>query len=144
MSQYLIARIERSPHITLYTDTEIDELEGKESLEFVTWTNRRTGESVRRSSSSVFVMIGAEPNSGWVYGAVKLDDKGFVFTGGEWGFEATSFATSVPGIYAVGDVRAESVKRVASAVGEGSVVISNVHRYLAQRRVDLQGQAKAS
>jgi thioredoxin reductase (NADPH) len=63
-----------------------------------------------------------------VYGDVKLDDKGFVLTGGQSGFEATSYATSVPGIYAVGDVRAESVKRVASAVGGGSVVISNIHR----------------
>ena len=142
MSQYLISRIERSPHITLYTDTEIAGLEGKAALEFVTWANRRTGESVRRPISAVFVMIGAEPNSGWVYGAVKLDDKGFVLTGGEWGFEATSFATSVPGVYAVGDVRAESVKRVASAVGEGSVVISNIHRYLARRRLDFPAQAE--
>jgi thioredoxin reductase (NADPH) len=144
MSQYLISRIERSPHITLYTDTEIDELEGKAALEFVTWTNRKTGESVRRPISSVFVMIGAEPNSGWTYGAIKLDDKGFVLTGGRWGFEATPYATSVPGVYAVGDVRAESVKRVASAVGEGSVVISNIHRYLAQRRLDFPEQAKAN
>ena len=89
-------------------------------------------------------MIGAEPNSGWVYGAVKLDDKGFVLTGGEWGFEATPYATSVPGVYAVGDVRADSVKRVASAVGEGSVVISNIHRYLAQNRIDFPEQAKAN
>ena len=62
-------------------------------------------------------------------------------SGGEWGFEATSFATSVPGIYAVGDVRAESVKHVASAVGEGSVAISNIHRYLARRRLDFPEQA---
>jgi thioredoxin reductase (NADPH) len=144
MSQYLIARIESSPHITLYTETEIDELEGERGLESVRWTNQKTGESVRRPISSVFVMIGAEPNSGWVYGAVKLDDKGFVLTGGQSGFEATSYATSVPGIYAVGDVRAESVKRVASAVGEGSVVISNIHRYLAQSRLDLPEQAKAN
>ena len=143
MSQYLVARIESSPHITLYADTEIDEVEGERALESVRWTNRKTGESVRRPISSVFVMIGAEPNSGWVYGAVKLDDKGFVLTGGQWGFEATSYATSVPGIYAVGDVRAESVKRVASAVGEGSVVISNIHRYLAQRRLNFSAQAKA-
>ncbi len=143
MSQYLISRIERSPQITLYTDTEIDGLEGKAALEFVTWTNRKTGESVRRSISNAFVMIGAEPNSGWLYGAVKLDDKGFVLTGGQSGFEATSYATSVPGIYAVGDVRAESVKRVASAVGEGSVVISNIHRYLAQRRLDFPEQVSS-
>ena len=144
MSQYLISRIERSPHITLYTDTEIAGLEGTAALEFVTWENRRTGESVRRPISAVFIMIGAEPNSGCVYGAVKLDDKGFVLTGGEWGFEATSFATSVPGIYAVGDVRAGSVKRVASAVGEGSVVISDIHRYLARKRLNFSAQAKAN
>ena len=69
--------------------------------------------------------------------------KGFVLTGGPSGFEATSFATSVPGIYAVGDIRAESVKRVASAVGEGSVVISNIHRYLAQSHFPVPEQAKA-
>jgi thioredoxin reductase (NADPH) len=140
MSQYLVSRIERSPQITLYTNSEIDGLEGKTSLEFVQWTNRKTGESVRKPISNVFVMIGAEPNSGWVYGTVKLNQKGFVLTGAEVGFEPTSYATSAPGIYAVGDVRADSVKRVASAVGEGSVVISNIHQYLAQRRVEFPEQ----
>ncbi len=143
MSQYLISRIERSPRITLYTETEIDRLEGKAALEFVTWTNRKTGVTMRRPISSVFVMIGAEPNSRWVYGTVKLDKKGFALTGGSWGFEATPYATSVPGVYAVGDVRAESVKRVAAAVGEGSVVISNIHRYLAQRRLDFAEQVSS-
>lgn len=137
MSQYLISRIERSPRITLYTHTEVVGLEGEKALEFVAWTNRRTGESVRKRIPSVFVMIGAEPNSGWLYGTVKLDSKGFVLTGGSNGFEVTPYATSTPGVYAVGDVRATSVKRVASAVGEGSVVISDIHRYLAQRRIDL-------
>ena len=144
MSQYLISRVERSPHITLDTDTEITGLDGKAALEFVTWTNRRTGVSVRKPISSVFVMIGAEPNSGWAYGTVKLDGKGFVLTGGEWGFEASPYATSVPGIYAVGDVRAASVKRVASAVGEGSVVVSDIHRYLAQNRVEFPEQARVT
>jgi thioredoxin reductase (NADPH) len=76
-------------------------------------------------------MIGAEPNTGWLYGTVKLDNKGFILTGGEHGFESTPYATSRAGIYAVGDVRANSVKRVASGVGEGSVVVSDIHRYLA-------------
>jgi thioredoxin reductase (NADPH) len=143
MSQYLISRIERSPRITLHTHSEIVRLEGQDSLEFVTWMNGGSGEPVRKPISSVFVMIGAEPNSGWVYGTVKLDEKGFVLTGGPWGFEATSFATSIPGIYAVGDIRAESVKRVASAVGEGSVVISNIHRYLARTHLAVLDQAKA-
>ena len=131
MSQYLISRIDGSPHITLYTDSEIETLEGNLNLEFVTWTNRKTGENMTKPITSVFVMIGAEPNSGWLFGTVKLNKKGFVLTGAEEGFDSTPYATSVPGMYAVGDVRANSVKRVASAVGEGSVVISDVHRYLA-------------
>jgi thioredoxin reductase (NADPH) len=134
MSQYLISRIESSSHITLYTDSEIVKLEGDPSLNCVTWINRKTGEVTQRPIGSVFVMIGAEPNSGWLFGTVRLDKKGFILTGGEDGFETTPYATSVPGMYAVGDVRSASVKRVASAVGEGSVVISDVHRYLADHR----------
>jgi thioredoxin reductase (NADPH) len=140
MSQYLISRIEKSPHITLYTDSEIEKLEGESALELVSWTNRKTGETTTKSIGSVFVMIGAEPNSGWLYGTVKLDQKGFVLTGGSDGFESTPYATSVAGMYAVGDVRANSVKRVASAVGEGSVVISDVHRHLADHRNHLGAQ----
>ena len=134
MSQYLISRIESSSRITLHTDSEIETLEGLSSLKSVTWTNRKTGETTSKQIGSVFVMIGAEPNSGWLFGTVKLDKKGFILTGGKDGFETTPYATSVPGIFAVGDVRANSVKRVASAVGEGSVVISDVHRYLADHR----------
>jgi thioredoxin reductase (NADPH) len=134
MSQYLISRIESSSRITLYTESEIVELEGGSSLEGVTWINRKTGESTMKPIGSVFVMIGAEPNSGWLFGTVRLDKKGFILTGGADGFESTPYATSVPGMFAVGDVRSNSVKRVASAVGEGSVVISDVHRYLADHR----------
>jgi thioredoxin reductase (NADPH) len=134
MSQYLISRIESSSHITLYTDSEIEKLEGEASLECVTWVNRKSGERTLKPIGSVFVMIGAEPNSGWLFGAVRLDKKGFILTGGTDGFENTPYATSVPGMFAVGDVRSASVKRVASAVGEGSVVISDVHRYLADHR----------
>jgi thioredoxin reductase (NADPH) len=134
MSQYLISRIENSSHITLYTDSEIVKLEGESSLECVTWINRKTKESMRMPIGSVFVMIGAEPNSGWLFGTVRLDKKGFILTGGTDGFQSTPYATSVPGMFAVGDVRSNSVKRVASAVGEGSVVISDVHRYLADHR----------
>jgi thioredoxin reductase (NADPH) len=135
MSEYLIARIERSSRITLYVDTEIEALQGGLSLESVTWANRKTGERITRPVKSVFVMIGAEPNSGWLFGTARLDNKGFVLTGNHDGFENTPYATSVPGMYAVGDVRSGSVKRVASAVGEGSVVISDIHRYLAQNRI---------
>jgi thioredoxin reductase (NADPH) len=134
MSQYLISRIESSSHITLYPNSEIEKLEGESSLKRVTWINRTTGERTVKPIPSVFVMIGAEPNSGWLFGTVKLDKKGFILTGGADGFESTPYATSVPGMFAVGDVRSNSVKRVASAVGEGSVVISDVHRYLADHR----------
>ena len=134
MSQYLISRIESSSRITLHTDSEIVGLEGESALEDVTWVNRKTGELTTKSNGRVFVMIGAEPNSGWLFGTLKLDKKGFILTGGTDGFETTAYATSVPGMFAVGDVRSNSVKRVASAVGEGSVVISDVHRYLADHR----------
>ena len=131
MSQYLVSRIENSSHITLHSNSEIEKLEGESSLESVTWANRVTGERTVKPIGSVFVMIGAEPNSGWLFGTVRLDKKGFILTGSADGFENTPYATSVPGVFAVGDVRSKSVKRVASAVGEGSVVISDVHRYLA-------------
>jgi thioredoxin reductase (NADPH) len=134
MSQYLISRIESSSHISLYTESEIVNLEGGSSLESVSWISRKSGDLTMRPIESVFVMIGAEPNSGWLFGTVKLDKKGFILTGGTDGFEMTPYATSVPGMFAVGDVRSSSVKRVASAVGEGSVVISDVHRYLADHR----------
>ena len=134
MSQYLVSRIERSSRITLSTGCEIVALEGEPDLQSVTWVNRTTGERTQKAIEDVFVMIGAEPNTGWLFGTVQLDKKGFILTGAAAGFENSPYATSVPGIYAVGDVRANSVKRVASAVGEGSVVISDVHRYLANER----------
>jgi thioredoxin reductase (NADPH) len=131
MSQYLVARIERSPRISILTETEIECLDGRARLEQVTWVNRRDGTKTSEPIETVFVMIGAQPNTSWLKGVVDLDEKGFVLTGGSGAFDQTPYATNVPGIYAVGDVRAASVKRVASAVGEGSVVISDVHRYLA-------------
>jgi thioredoxin reductase (NADPH) len=140
MSQYLISRIENSTHITLYNDSEIVALDGEPSLQHVTWVNRESGKRTQRPIGSVFVMIGAEPNTGWLYGTVQLDKKGFILTGAGCGFESSPYATSAPGIYAVGDVRANSVKRVASAVGEGSVVISDIHRFLADHRNHVAAQ----
>ena len=137
MSQYLISRVENSSHITVHTKSEIVELDGDPSLERVTWANLNTGERTVRNISTVFVMVGAEPNTGWLFGSVRLDKKGFILTGGTDGFDKSPYATSMPGIYAVGDARANSVKRVASAVGEGSVVISYIHRYLADHRNQL-------
>jgi thioredoxin reductase (NADPH) len=130
MSQYLLSRIETSPRISVLTETEIVTLAGDSYLNEVTWIDRRNGVQTSRQIDSVFLMIGAEPNTQWLTGLVNLDEKGFVKTGGPQAFEDTPYATNVPGIYAVGDVRSKSVKRVASAVGEGSVVISDVYRYL--------------
>jgi thioredoxin reductase (NADPH) len=89
-------------------------------------------------------MIGAEPNTGWLFGTLRLDKKGFILTGGTDGFDQSPYATSMAGIYAVGDARANSVKRVASAVGEGSVVVSYIHRYLADHRNELSVQPDSS
>jgi thioredoxin reductase (NADPH) len=134
MSQYLISRIESSSHITVYAESEVVALAGDRSLERVSWVNLSTGERTVKDLSAVFVMIGAEPNTGWLFGTVRLDKKGFILTGGADGFDQSPYSTSMPGIFAVGDVRANSVKRVASAVGEGSVVVSDIHRYLADHR----------
>jgi len=142
MSQYLISRIENSDRITVYTRSEISALEGNPSLQRVTWVNSNTGERLVRDISSVFVMIGAEPNTGWLFNTVRLDDKGFILTGRSDGFDESPYSTSMPGIFAVGDVRASSVKRVASAVGEGSIVVSYIHRYLADHRKPVLAPAK--
>ncbi|MBV8828032.1 MAG: FAD-dependent oxidoreductase, partial [Acidobacteriaceae bacterium] len=133
MSQYLLSRIETSPRISVLTETEIVSLVGDSHLKEVTWIDRRNGAQTSKRIDSVFLMIGAKPNTEWLKGFVNLDEKGFIKTGGTAAFEQTPYATNLQGIYAVGDVRSGSVKRVASAVGEGSVVISDVHRYLAER-----------
>jgi thioredoxin reductase (NADPH) len=131
MSDYLVQRIHQSPRITLHTRTEIVALEGEDRLRQVTWTRRETDERETRQIGNVFVMIGAEPNTDWLEGCLDLDAKGFVVTGKHEGDGPLSpYATTKPGIFAVGDVRSGSVKRVASGVGEGSVVIQAVHHFL--------------
>lgn len=126
MSRYLIERIEASDRITLHPFTEVTALEGERGLTGLHWTDRKTGAVEHRTVGALFVMIGAVPNTGWLEGCVDLDARGFVQTGsGE-----TFFCSTAPGVFAVGDVRAGSVKRVASGVGEGSVVVSALHRYL--------------
>jgi len=144
MSQYLISRIESSRHTTVYYESEIVGFDGNPYLERVTWLNLKTGERTTNDISTVFVMIGAEPNTGWLFGTVRLDNKGFILTGAANGFENSPYATTMPGIFAVGDVRANSVKRVASAVGEGSVVISYIHRYLADHRNEFSVAARST
>jgi thioredoxin reductase (NADPH) len=135
MSDYLVQRIESSPRITLHTYTEITTLHGDRLLEQVTWINRESGKHETHKIHNIFVMIGAMPNTGWLQGCVALDSKGFILTGSEVknANVSSSFTTSVEGIYAVGDVRSGSVKRVASGVGEGAVCIPSVHRYLSEQ-----------
>ena len=140
MSDYLVGRIEASDRITLHTNTEIAALAGGRHLEQVTWRNRRSGAEETRPVSNLFLMLGAVPNTEWLTDCgVALDGKGFVRVGGggedghpRWEGRAPHLLeTSRPGVFAVGDVRAGSVKRVASSVGEGSVVVSSVHEVLA-------------
>jgi thioredoxin reductase (NADPH) len=143
MSRYLIRRIVDSPNITLSPFTEITALEGNGRLERVRWrSSGAEGEARACEIGHVFLMTGAVPNTTWLKGWVALDDKGFVRTGTDLSAEdlaATKWPlsraphlleTSRPGIFAVGDVRAGSVKRVAAAVGEGSAAVQFVHRAL--------------
>jgi len=133
MSDYLVQRILLSSSITLHTHSEIVGLGGDNRLSEVTWQHRETGEQTTRAVNNVFVMIGAEPNTDWLKDCLALDSKGFVLTGrcAEGHLLESPYATTKPGIFAVGDVRSGSVKRVASSVGEGSVVVQAVHHYLA-------------
>ena len=132
MSDYLIQRIEASPNITLHTHCEITALGGDRSLREVIWTDRKSGEVTTLGARNIFAMIGAAPNTAWLDGCLALDPSGFIRTGHDDRGRALAspFATSRPGIYAVGDVRSGSVKRVASGVGEGSVVVQAIHQYL--------------
>ena len=141
MSRYLIRRIEETPNITLHTRTRITGLAGGDHLEQVTWIDDRAGQTSVRPIRTVFSMTGAKPNTEWLDGCLKLDDKGFILTGTDLpsappGVSARRPAllheTSLPKVFAVGDVRANSVKRVASGVGEGSVCVQLVHRVLAE------------
>ncbi len=129
MSAYLSSRLEADPAITLHPFTELAALHGGETLEAVDVRDRRSGDVRRMNVNGVFIMIGAAPNTAWLSDVVTLDDKGFVLTGEAIG-AASPFATSAPGVFAVGDVRTGSVKRVASGVGEGSVVISHVWHHV--------------
>ena len=131
MSDYLVQRIANSERISLHPHAEVSLLAGEKHLRRVGWTDRKSGKETVCEASSVFVMIGAEPNTAWATGCLDLDSQGFIATGVKAGGDADSpYATSRPGVYAVGDVRSGSVKRVASGVGEGSVVIQAVHRFL--------------
>jgi thioredoxin reductase (NADPH) len=132
MSDYLVQRIATSSRISVHPYCEITRLAGDPTLQEVGWTNVRTGEATQKSISNLFLMIGAEPNTDWLVGCLTLDPKGFIVTGRDEDDRALAspYATTRPGIFAIGDVRAGSVKRVASSVGEGSVVVQAIHQFL--------------
>jgi thioredoxin reductase (NADPH) len=129
MSSYLSSRLEADPRIQLHYNAQIVALHGQTHLEGVTLRDAISGETREIATRALFIMVGAAPNTDWLSGHVALDDKGYVLTGPAVG-AASPYATSHPGIFAVGDIRSGSVKRVASAVGEGSVVISKVWDYV--------------
>jgi thioredoxin reductase (NADPH) len=149
MSRYLIDRIEALPNVTLHPHTEIARLNGdrERGLQSVVWKRRRTGEEEERPIHHVFLFIGADPNTDWLKDCpIAVDAHGFVCTGPGAAQSASLAAKAIArtpmthettqyGVFAVGDVRAGSVKRVASAVGEGSVVVSQLHTYLAESRL---------
>ena len=153
MSSYLIERIAATPNIILHTHTEIIALEGDDDgLTEVHWRNNQTGEEADCAVRRVFLFVGADPNTDWLHDcAVAVDEQGFIRTG----FDVTraecrahghtvyppdlpdraALETSVPGVFAIGDVRAGSTKRVAAAVGEGAAVVSQIHGFLARQPV---------
>ena len=142
MSRYLIRRIEQNPVIELRPRTEVTALEGNGSLQRVHWRERPSGKSEARDIAHLFVMAGAVPNTHWLEGGVAVDGHGFIRTGSDLSPEELASArwplsrppyhleTTLPGVFAVGDVRGGSIKRVASAVGEGSIAISLIHQVL--------------
>ena len=144
MSRYLIRRIEENPAIILHTGTELVGLEGNEHLEQVRWRDNQTGEIAAKDIRHVFMMTGAVPNTRWLDGCVVLDRNGFIKTGPDLSQDDLTAAswplarppylleTSRPGVFAVGDVRGGNIKRVASAVGEGSIAVAFVHQVLHQ------------
>jgi thioredoxin reductase (NADPH) len=142
MSRYLIRRIEENPAIELHTRTQIVALEGDGALARVHWRDEANGRNEAHDIKHVFIMTGAVPNTAWLAGCVALDAKGFIKTGSDLSPEELAQAkwplkrpphlleTSLPGVFAVGDVRGGNIKRVASAVGEGSIAVSFVHQVL--------------
>jgi thioredoxin reductase (NADPH) len=144
MSRYLIQRIENTSNIDVRARTQIESLEGKQSLERMCWRHLETGERETRDIRNLFLMTGADPNTTWLEDCLVLDDKRFVKTGADllpedlagahWPLPRRPYLmeTSIPGVFCVGDARSTSVKRVASAVGEGSICVQLVHRALAE------------
>jgi thioredoxin reductase (NADPH) len=142
MSTYLIDQIEDTVNIEVKTCTRVVAVQGKHHLESITIVNDKTHEEKTLPATSLFIFIGAEPHTSWLKHIVKGDEKGFILTGPDlvndgqppkgWSLDRDPFflETSVPGIFAAGDVRHGSVKRVASSVGEGAMAVQLIHRYL--------------
>jgi thioredoxin reductase (NADPH) len=141
MSQYLVDQIAARPNIHVLSHTEVVAAHGGETLEAIDVRNNRTNEKTRLESGRLFIFIGADAETGWLPPEIALDRKGYVLTGpdvraaGRWSLDRDPYLleTSVPGIFACGDVRSSPVKRVAAAVGEGSMSIAFVHQYLRDR-----------
>jgi thioredoxin reductase (NADPH) len=142
MSQYLIDRIYATSNIEVLTNTEVVALSGSPQgqLDRIRWRNRLSGEEAEKPSRHLFLFIGADPATGWLHGCVSLDAKGFVRTGANVpqeiyspnnGAHPLSLQSNIPGVFAVGDVRSGSVKRVGAAIGEGAGVVAQLHSYLA-------------
>ncbi|WP_186376101.1 NAD(P)/FAD-dependent oxidoreductase, partial [Hyella patelloides] len=146
MSQYLIEQIDATPNIDVVTHTEVVEVAGDSKLETLTLLHNDTGEKETVNATSLFIFIGAQPETDWLEGVVTRDRRGYILTGTDlkqngqrisgWHLDRDPFLleSSVPGIFVAGDVRHQSVKRVASGVGEGSISIMFVHRYLSEVR----------
>jgi len=143
MSRYLVDRISGLANVEVLTRTQVCTLEGADGvLSAVQWQRTATGEKVRRPIRHMFLFIGADPNTGWLAGSgVALDPKGFVLTGADAGEHRRSLETSHRGVYAIGDIRAGSTKRVAAAVGEGAQVVAALHAYLAAQKAATGAQA---
>lgn len=144
MSRYLVQRIQENPAIELHYKTQIVGLDGGTHLERVIWQDKSSGETSVHDIRHVFIMAGASPRTEWLRGCVAVDDNWFILTGRDldnatgapaWTMARSSqmLETSLPGVFAVGDVRSGNVKRVASAVGEGAIAVHLVHRALAER-----------
>ena len=137
MSRYLVEQIAGFPNVELHTDTEVAALEGDRTrgLTGAVFRNRSTGATRTCSIRHLFLFVGAEPNAGWLTGFVELDRKGFVVTGAPLGGPShMALEASRRGVFAIGDVRAGSTKRVAAAVGEGAAVVAEIHGYLEASR----------
>ncbi|HEY9748722.1 MAG TPA: NAD(P)/FAD-dependent oxidoreductase, partial [Allocoleopsis sp.] len=144
MSQYLIDQIEATNNIRVCPGCVVEEVKGHSNLEAIVIKNLHTGAIETVDATSLFIFIGAMPKTDWLNGAVERDERGFILTGPDlvrdgkppkgWNLDRSPFLleTSVPGIFAAGDVRHNSVKRVASGVGEGAIAVQFIHRYLSK------------